>query len=90
MSDEKQEQPRMFTHRAFDRHPAVSRARAGYFKAVIMNALLITATIWGVLAIYWGALWRPYYGVHNLCAPTKEPPFADADAHAQERVDRGL
>jgi hypothetical protein len=55
MSDEKKPEPRMFTHRAFDKHPAVAGARAAYFKAVLMNMILITVTIWGVLAIYWSA-----------------------------------
>jgi hypothetical protein len=71
-SNEKQKQqssesePRSFGHSFNDVHPGYRQSRATYFKIMLLNVGMITLTIWCILPIYWGALWRPNNGVHNL------------------------
>jgi hypothetical protein len=58
--------PRPFSHRFNDDHPQFSQNRSLFFKIVIGNVVLITLTVWIILPIYWGALWKINTGVHNL------------------------
>lgn len=55
-----------FSNGFFDDDPITSKARAEYFKVIIPGTLFITAIIWTVLAIYWGALWKTPELIHHL------------------------
>jgi hypothetical protein len=59
-------EPQPYAHPFLDHHPGFAQSRATYFKTILLNLILIVITIWAVLPIYWGALWRPTNGVHNL------------------------
>jgi hypothetical protein len=69
-SDEKTQaqEPTPYGHNFFDSHPGFAKSRSTYLKTLLLQVILITITTWGVLSIYWGALWRPNHGVHNLNA----------------------
>ncbi|KAJ8695609.1 hypothetical protein PTI98_008197 [Pleurotus ostreatus] len=56
----------VFTGAFFDRTPDAARARAAYFKVLAGGLVLLTITIFAVLSIYWGALWRTDRFIHNL------------------------
>ncbi|KDQ49509.1 hypothetical protein JAAARDRAFT_42827 [Jaapia argillacea MUCL 33604] len=55
-----------FSHGFFDKDPETSRARANYLKALIGGVLATSLIIWAALPIYWGALWKPINGAHNM------------------------
>ncbi|KAL4265903.1 MNNG export permease-like protein [Pleurotus pulmonarius] len=56
----------VFTGGFFDRTPEAARARAAYFKVLAGGLGLLTITIFAVLSIYWGALWRTDRFIRNL------------------------
>lgn len=59
--------PLPYGHNFFDnKHAGFKRSRNTYLKVLVLQVILIILTTWGVLAIYWGALWRPNHGIHNL------------------------
>jgi hypothetical protein len=55
-----------FSHGFFDKDPATSAARKGWFKISISGVLVLFFMIWGILPIYWAALGRSYNNIHNL------------------------
>jgi hypothetical protein len=55
-----------FSHGFFDRDPATTAARKGWFKISISGVLVLFFMIWGILPIYWAALGRSYNNIHNL------------------------
>jgi hypothetical protein len=55
-----------FSHGFFDKDPATTAARKGWFKISISGVLVLFFMIWGILPIYWAALGRSYNNIHNL------------------------
>ncbi|KDQ49517.1 hypothetical protein JAAARDRAFT_42844 [Jaapia argillacea MUCL 33604] len=55
-----------FSHSFFDKDPESTQARAAYLKTLVGGIVAITLIIWVALPIYWGALWKPTTGVHNM------------------------
>jgi hypothetical protein len=60
------QEPQPYAHSFFDKHPGFVKSRNSYLKLLLLNVLMIVATTWGVLSIYWAALFIPENGVHNL------------------------
>ncbi|KAI0046802.1 hypothetical protein FA95DRAFT_1667828 [Auriscalpium vulgare] len=50
----------------FTRNPSVLKSRAIYFKILGLFCLLLTVSIFTIIAIYWAALWHSPDKVHNL------------------------
>ncbi|KAN0064117.1 hypothetical protein ACQY0O_003284 [Thecaphora frezii] len=46
--------------------PRLKQQRAGYFKGIVGTTVMICILIWGVVAIYWGSLWKEYDLSTNL------------------------
>jgi hypothetical protein len=57
---------RPFSHTIWDRHPVLVQGRSKYIKVLVFNVILLVLTVWAVLGIYWGSLWRVAPGVHNI------------------------
>ena len=46
--------------------PETTKHRSMYLKIVILGVFLTILLIFGVLSIYWGALWKVQDGIHNF------------------------
>jgi len=46
--------------------PEIAKQRKAYLIGILRSSVLITLLIWGVLAIYWGSLWKATTKTHQL------------------------
>ncbi|TFK48865.1 hypothetical protein OE88DRAFT_1713943 [Heliocybe sulcata] len=56
----------MFSYRFWDKDPALAQSRAMYMKVAMGGIVMIVLTIFSMLPIYWGALWKPSVQLHRL------------------------
>ncbi|KAI0087133.1 hypothetical protein BDY19DRAFT_1092222 [Irpex rosettiformis] len=55
-----------FSHGILDEDEGSRRALKMYLKPVVGATVMIWLVIWSVLALYWGANWKVFSGLHNL------------------------
>ncbi|KAI0686706.1 hypothetical protein BC835DRAFT_1420255 [Cytidiella melzeri] len=55
-----------FSHGILDKDEGSRRALKMYLKPIVGAVFMIWIVIWSVLALYWGANWRVFQGIHNL------------------------